>query len=180
MELSDGPQRGTELLGDVLVALKQRNSPDGFLVPITYMELLRITLDTANELGAKALHVTPHCFRHGGATHDQATGARSLAEIQARGFWRAASSVRRYSKHGRLALQLQTLGPRLVGHFEREAQLLSSACARLCGLPCDRAGMATSGASSSSSQVRVLSAASCAGGARRSSSSTTGGATTWT
>ena len=85
---------------------------------------------TTAALGVDVLKVTLHCFRHGGASHDFAVGARGIAEVQARGFWRAASSVRRYNKAGRIGLQLQTLGLHMTAHCEAEAQRAPSVFAR--------------------------------------------------
>ncbi|CAK0804061.1 unnamed protein product, partial [Prorocentrum cordatum] len=50
-------------------------------------------------------------FRHAGASVDFATGARRLGEIQRRGRWRSARSLRRYEHGGRLADLLRRLPP---------------------------------------------------------------------
>ena len=55
------------------------------------------------------LRLTPHCLRHGGASHDYLAELRSLHDIQQRGCWASFESVRRYSKHGRISKQLQLL-----------------------------------------------------------------------
>ena len=53
-------------------------------------------------LGLRTLYV----LRHSGASSDAWEERRDLSAIQRRGRWRAASSVRRYEKGGRLAEQL--------------------------------------------------------------------------
>lgn len=48
--------------------------------------------------------IVPHSLRHGGATHDHASGARSAAEIQKRGRWRSDKSMAYYVGQMRSAL----------------------------------------------------------------------------
>lgn len=48
-----------------------------------------------------------YSLRHSGASHDYSEGTRSLAQIQAGGQWRTFTSVMRYSKAGRLAMETQ-------------------------------------------------------------------------
>ena len=59
-------------------------------------------------LNLTALKITPHCMRHGGASVDALCG-KLLPEIQRRGRWAAASSVKRYEKTGRLLKQLEKM-----------------------------------------------------------------------
>eukprot|EP00438_Fugacium_kawagutii_P004066 Skav200557 [mRNA] locus=scaffold2256:91297:92139:+ [translate_table: standard] len=67
--------------------------------------------DAVNELKLDKLRLTPHCLRHGGASHDYLSGNLSLQDIQQRGCWATYESVRRYSKHGRVSRQLSLLTP---------------------------------------------------------------------
>ena len=60
-------------------------------------------------LHLEALAVVPHSVRHGGASADATLGARSIGEVQARGLWRAASSVQRYRKPGLYTRQVKKL-----------------------------------------------------------------------
>eukprot|EP00971_Amphidinium_carterae_P007934 157143-Amphidinium_carterae.1 len=48
-------------------------------------------------------------MRHSGASWDALTKSRSLQAIQKRGRWRAASSVSRYEKAGRVAVLFNAL-----------------------------------------------------------------------
>ena len=64
--------------------------------------------------------VTPHMFRHGGASEDYLRGLRSLEAIQIRGRWDAFASVRRYQKSGRLLRMVQAL----PAHLRQEAQVI--------------------------------------------------------
>ena len=66
---------------------------------------------TMDGIGCDELEASPHCLRHGGASEDYAERSRSLDQIQKRGQWRSAASVQRYSKPGRIGLQLQKLDP---------------------------------------------------------------------
>ncbi len=54
---------------------------------------------------------TPHCLRHGGASEDFASHARSLQQIQTRGQWKSESSMQRYADTNRIGLQMQKLNP---------------------------------------------------------------------
>ena len=63
----------------------------------------------ATDINVQTLAPCLYQLRHGGASHDRLVGARSLLEVQQRGNWRSAASVRRYDKHGRVGLQLQSL-----------------------------------------------------------------------
>ena len=58
-------------------------------------------------------HITPHSFRHGGATHDFISGSRTLAEITQRGRWASEKSTRRYLQAAR-ALVLSASLPKAV------------------------------------------------------------------
>ena len=70
---------------------------------------VRRSTRAAAATGVARLAPTPHGLRHGGASHDHAVRARHILAIQRRGRWRSFDSVRRYEKHGRLALQLRQL-----------------------------------------------------------------------
>lgn len=50
------------------------------------------------------LRLTPHMLRHSGASHDSFYSIRTIREIQVRGRWKAAASVARYKKPGRMLL----------------------------------------------------------------------------
>ncbi|CAK0850412.1 unnamed protein product [Prorocentrum cordatum] len=66
-------------------------------------------------------------FRHAGASVDFATGARRLEEIQRRGRWRSARSLRRYEHGGRLADLLRRLPPDVQRAAAAAAQELPDA-----------------------------------------------------
>ena len=115
------------------ICWRQRHSK--FLFNFTYVDLLAAVREAASALGAAALRVTPHCFRHGGASHDRAVRARTLPEIQRRGMWASPNSVRRYDKHGRIGLQWMQLAEQdrlLIEELAGRAPLLFS---RTCALP---------------------------------------------
>jgi hypothetical protein len=77
--------------------------------PISLAQLERKFADAVKALKLNRLLCTPHCLRHGGPSTDFALGYRSLASIQRRGRWHAASSVKRYEKAGRLSKQVAHL-----------------------------------------------------------------------
>ena len=62
---------------------------------------------------------TPYRLRHGGATHDRATGLRSLRSIKKRGRWHSDASVRRYEKRVRMQVLEAGLSPSQVLEAKR-------------------------------------------------------------
>ncbi|CAK0851311.1 unnamed protein product [Prorocentrum cordatum] len=61
----------------------------------------------ADSAGLQRLRLRPRSLRHGGASVDFALNCRSLAEVQRRGRWTCAASVRRCEMAGRLTRQPQ-------------------------------------------------------------------------
>jgi integrase len=55
------------------------------------------------------LKICPHSLRHGGASDDFYHENATLLEIQHRGRWKAAASVKRYSKKGKLQRQVNLM-----------------------------------------------------------------------
>ena len=81
----------------------------GHLFPISlnrYQHLFRLAT-VACEL--QRLKLTPHCARHGAASVGYASGKMTIKDIQKRGRWKAASSVRTYEKSARLVRQLNRM-----------------------------------------------------------------------
>ena len=62
-----------------------------------------------NALDLQCLHITPHCMRHSGPSHDSAKELRTLKEICKRGRWKVLSSCNRYEKHSRIQRQFAKL-----------------------------------------------------------------------
>lgn len=90
-------------LAEMLARMVAGRKPDEELFRIAAADLTKALDESAAELGLEALgRVHPYRLRHTGASHDFATKARTLAEIQRRGRWRDARSIRRYEKGGRL------------------------------------------------------------------------------
>lgn len=92
-----------------LDALKKERAEHEPLWRFTYAQL-RGAFDQAvlaEEVGT--LRPTLYGLGHGGASHDRITNLRSLMEVGKRGRWRSSLSIRRYEKHGRLALQVSKL-----------------------------------------------------------------------
>ena len=70
--------------------------------------------------------MVPYQFRHSGPSWDRLRKYRSLSAIQKRWVWKAASSVERYEKSGRVNEQLDKLSDELKGYAEQSwAQLPS-------------------------------------------------------
>jgi hypothetical protein len=67
--------------------------------------------------------------RHGGASHDAASRARPLDEIQKRGRWRSQRTMRRYENGGRLAEVLGRLRPDQLMHAQQcRRRLFATLC----------------------------------------------------
>jgi len=79
------------------------------LFSFTQLQLSRWFASAAESLRLTALRPHLYQLRHGGASHDRSSRARSMLEIKLRGRWRCDRSLRRYEKGGRLAEQLSRL-----------------------------------------------------------------------
>ena len=95
--------------------------PDAFLVPVK-PKVLSDLFDEAIKvlkidvlLGRETLYV----LRHSGASADAWSERRTLLAIQARGRWKAVTSMRRYQKGGRVAERLNKCGAPLVQYALR-------------------------------------------------------------
>ena len=98
-------------LGPILGRLYSKHPGHGFqkLFSFTLNQLETQFSASVKRLGLQKLQLTPHCLRHGGASHDYLMKHRSLSDIQQRGCWKSFDSVRRYAKHGRISKQLNLL-----------------------------------------------------------------------
>ena len=86
--------------------LRSRNSR---LWDLTYPQLRLVFKQAAVAVGAQKLGASLHSLRHGGASHDRLSNARSLLDVQLRGAWRSTSSLQRYEKFGLVAKELGKL-----------------------------------------------------------------------
>eukprot|EP00438_Fugacium_kawagutii_P005727 Skav230031 [mRNA] locus=scaffold261:317606:318451:- [translate_table: standard] len=84
---------------------------DGAIFPFSLNSFEKEFRASVVALKLQKLRISPHCLRHGGASHDYLSQVLSLQDIQQRGCWGAFESVRRYAKHGRLSKQLSLLSP---------------------------------------------------------------------
>ena len=57
-------------------------------------------------VGLSGLHPSLYSNRHGGASEDLLSGARSVEAVKRRGRWKSDSSLRRYGKEARLLSEL--------------------------------------------------------------------------
>ncbi|CAK0851102.1 unnamed protein product, partial [Prorocentrum cordatum] len=83
--------------------------PDVLVLGLSYTELAADFSSAISALGVTVLKPTLYSLRHGGASHDASTGARSLGAVQQREGWKAFKSVLRYEEHGRLSMELRKL-----------------------------------------------------------------------
>ena len=96
-------------LAQLLERWTELRSGEPALWAFSQAELAKEFRIAATDINVQTLAPCLYQLRHGGASHDRLVGARSLLEVQQRGNWRSAASVRRYDKHGRVGLQLQSL-----------------------------------------------------------------------
>ena len=114
--LMDLPRQ--QFLGRLLLLRKRLCGQAGRVFAMEADQLRRHFLQAAADVKVIGLQPTLYSLRHGGASHDRATGARDLLEIQGRGQWRAASSLRRYEKSGRLSIELEKLAPAVLRRLQ--------------------------------------------------------------
>ena len=81
----------------------------GLLFPIYLNRYETMFPMSVQACGLEHLKLTPHCARHGAAPIAYSTGAMLLRDIQKRGRWKAAASVRSYEKSARLICQLNRM-----------------------------------------------------------------------
>ena len=117
---------GRAFVAELLVKLKSRQPPHRPLFPLKLAEYEKHFNAAVDVLHLSRLDVTPHCARHGGPSVDAAKGLRTIPEIQKRGMWRAASSVRRYEKAGALMRQLEKVPRALLTSFPSKLVQLKS------------------------------------------------------
>ena len=107
---TDCPVR--RMIPGILLALQARSrslSSPLLFAPLTLPLYEKILREAALAVGVHDLISVPHQLRHGGPSHDALRSFRDLRSIQARGRWRASSSVRIYEKHGSLLRQTAKL-----------------------------------------------------------------------
>jgi integrase len=101
-------------------------APEPLLFVITQREVSSALSAAARALGIDnflpGLH--PYMLRHGGASHDYGSKARSLVDVQRRGRWQSWHSVRRYEKGARLSQVLQMVPAAMQDHAARCADSL--------------------------------------------------------
>ncbi|CAK0883435.1 unnamed protein product [Prorocentrum cordatum] len=109
-------------------------APEPLLFAITQREVSSALSAAAKALGIEkflpGLH--PYMLRHGGASHDYGSKARSLVDVQRRGRWQSWHSVRRYEKGARLSQVLQMV-PAAMQVFSGSGRLGRAVAAE--GLP---------------------------------------------
>lgn len=118
--------KGREWVGTLLGKLytKHAGTTDGPIFPFSLNNLEGEFRNAVRSLKITKLKLSPHCLRHGGASHDYFVGNSTLPDVQQRGCWATFDSVRRYSKHGRVSKQLSLLSP-------SQQQAAKQACAEL-------------------------------------------------
>ena len=92
-------------------AASEAATPGTTLAGITLAQYEASFRFATRQAGLTSLKLTPHCARHGGASHDSQGGYRTLSDIQQRGRWEAAKSVARYKKPGTLERQIKKFSP---------------------------------------------------------------------
>jgi hypothetical protein len=101
-----------ELLSGMIAALKALGRGKPKVAPLwsfDYNKYLKMFLQLAEMSGISALAPHPYALRHGGASDDFLSRRLTIEGVRRRGRWRAMSSVRRYEKSARVALQVQQL-----------------------------------------------------------------------
>ena len=99
-------------MGAMLTLMKAKVHPSQRLVSLTYQSLAHLFQVAAMAVNLQALGPpTMYQCRHGGASHEIMTQARTIPAIKHRGRWRTDAALRRYEKGGRITQQIKKLGP---------------------------------------------------------------------
>ena len=98
-------------MDDVLKGLHDSaaHASDLLFAPLTLRRLEELLTEATKALGLTSLGLTPHTARHGGPSHDAYFELLDLKAIAMRGRWKTLSSVRRYSKKGKLQRQVNKI-----------------------------------------------------------------------
>ena len=104
-------------LGILLGAMVAGRQPDDHVFNVKNDEQVRAFRAASVALGLPA-DTCLYQLRHGGASEDLISGARSKGEVMRRGRWRTEGSVLRYGKPAMLHRLLGVMSPALVSHGE--------------------------------------------------------------
>ncbi len=97
--------------------------PSSRLFPsLTLARYEKLFQEAVTATNLTALSLTPHMLRHGGPSEDLLHQHRTLAQVQERGRWAAAASVRKYGKACRVFRQLAKI-PKKQHRAARQALL---------------------------------------------------------
>ena len=94
----------------------KRGNPADLLFEMSVKDLHDLLFKGAAAAEVEILQPVPYHLRHTGVSHEMVSGQRTLAEAKRRGQWTADSSLRRYSKGGRIAEQMARLPPGVQAH----------------------------------------------------------------
>ena len=115
-----------KLLSRPLERLKKVTSSQDLVFPFSYVHFADQFKKGLQHLGLGHLKMSPYCCRHGGASQDRAEKLRSVEAVAKRGGWRSFASIRRYEKHGRLNLVLQSMPEETRTKAKLQEKTLSS------------------------------------------------------
>ena len=111
---------GRNYINGVVSLLHKHTRPKQYLFGnLTLSRYEGLVRQACASLSYQTLKVTPHSFRHTGPSEDRLAEALSSFDIQSRGRWACAASVRRYEKHARLLRQLHKLSPAQLAHADK-------------------------------------------------------------
>jgi hypothetical protein len=105
---------GRQFIGALLhQRVKQLKSMEDLVFPFTSAKYRDAFTQSGAALGIPGLH--PYQTRHGGAAEDLNGGERDHAQVKARGRWMTDTSVRRYTKTGKIQQMMSKLS---AAHLE--------------------------------------------------------------
>ena len=97
-----------------LAQLQHRRQPDEFLWPFTGNDLIVVFKKACTALQLDPLRPCLYSLRHGGASEDLLRRTRTPEEVQRRGRWRSATSLKRYAKEAKLGAELAKISPHVI------------------------------------------------------------------
>jgi hypothetical protein len=101
--------QGREWIGHLLYKASLKCQTDEPVFDFTMVHWNAVMKKAARLLVITHWEVVPYLLRHSGPSEDYLSGTRSLLDIQRRGRWKSAHSVRRYEKSARVTSRLDLL-----------------------------------------------------------------------
>eukprot|EP00973_Karenia_brevis_P076952 10686239-Karenia_brevis.AAC.1 len=119
---------GTALQQQILARTSSKTGSE-FLWEFDYPSLVTEFKAVSVDIGCPGM--VPYQLRHAGPSWDALKRLRTETEIQSRGRWKSAASMKRYRKHGRVSAEFARLSTETRVYHEQCSKVVGDV---LCGL----------------------------------------------